>query len=149
VRNEVSSHGKRRGTAPAKCCSVRLFTSCFDSTVEYLDRLDITRATLAFQTRPPRANQTFASIYRGSLCLVRQSVVCPPDMPLMMEEDDQDQLMEDLFGDSGHDPIAATAPPAKGLAQRLDHLAASNCCQCVFHCFVSSLPLIYSPIFSC
>lgn len=51
-----------------------------------------------------------------------------------MEENDQDQLMEDLFGDaSDHVNVSITPspPPAKGLPQRLDQLAASNCCQCV------------------
>jgi hypothetical protein len=58
-------------------------------------------------------------------------------MPLIMEDDDQDQLMEDLFGESEHVPITITAaPPAKGLPQRLDRLAASNCCQCVCQTFL-------------
>jgi len=46
----------------------------------------------------------------------------------MMEE--EDQLMEDLFGGPEHVDIPA-APPVKGLAQKLDDLASSNCCQCV------------------
>ncbi|TID21520.1 mediator of rna polymerase ii transcription subunit 16 [Venturia nashicola] len=48
-----------------------------------------------------------------------------------MDGNDQDQLMEDLFGDgSDHVNVAITpSPPAKRLPQRLDHLAATNCCQ--------------------
>ena len=50
-------------------------------------------------------------------------------MPLIM--DDDDQYMEDLFGDSEpvHVPIAAAIPAVKGLAERLDELAGSGCCQ--------------------
>jgi hypothetical protein len=50
-------------------------------------------------------------------------------MSLLM--DDDDQYMEDLFGDSEqvHVPIAAAIPAVKGLAERLDELAGSGCCQ--------------------
>ncbi|QDS74407.1 hypothetical protein FKW77_005772 [Venturia effusa] len=48
-----------------------------------------------------------------------------------MDGTEQDQLMEDLFGDgSDHVNVAITpSPPAKGLPQRLDDLASTNCCQ--------------------
>lgn len=46
-------------------------------------------------------------------------------MPLIMDED---QYMEDLFGDA--EPVSVpVAPAAKGLPQRLDELYASGCCQ--------------------
>lgn len=50
-------------------------------------------------------------------------------MPLIM--DDEDQYMEDLFGDADqvHVPISAAAPVVKGLAERLDELAGSGSCQ--------------------
>lgn len=50
-------------------------------------------------------------------------------MPLIM--DDEDQYMEDLFGDAEqvHVPIAATAPPVKGLAELLNEQAGTGCCQ--------------------
>lgn len=50
-------------------------------------------------------------------------------MPLIM--DDEDQYMEELFGDAEqvHVPITATPPAVKGLAERLDELAGTGCCQ--------------------
>jgi hypothetical protein len=43
-------------------------------------------------------------------------------------EDDQ-QFMDDLFGDGSHVPIVPPVVMIKGLSQTLDHLAFSNCCQ--------------------
>jgi hypothetical protein len=43
-------------------------------------------------------------------------------------EDQEDQYMDDLFGESEEIPLA-TAPAIKGLPQRLDELALTNCCQ--------------------
>jgi hypothetical protein len=50
-------------------------------------------------------------------------------MPLIM--DDEDQYMEDLFGDAEevHVPISAPPPAIKGLAERLDELAGAGCSQ--------------------
>jgi hypothetical protein len=62
-------------------------------------------------------------------------------------DDDQDQLMEDLFGEAEHVSLTAAAtPPAKGLAHRLDQLAASSCCQCV--CQTFPCPSSFSPFLS-
>lgn len=47
-------------------------------------------------------------------------------MPLMMEDE---SYMEDLFGDSEPVHIPTMAPPIKGLAQRIDELHESGCCQ--------------------
>lgn len=51
--------------------------------------------------------------------------------------DVEDQYMDDLFGDADNvsHQIATAVPVAKGLAQRLDALASSNCCR-----------LIHSPV---
>ena len=51
-------------------------------------------------------------------------------MSLIMDDDD-DQYMEDLFGDSEqvHVPIATAIPAVKGLGERLDELAGTGCCQ--------------------
>lgn len=46
-------------------------------------------------------------------------------MPLMMEDD---QYM-DLFNEAEQIPIAVPTPPVKKLAQRLDELGESGCCQ--------------------
>lgn len=45
--------------------------------------------------------------------------------------DADDQYMDDLFGEADNvsHHIAAAAPVQKGLAVRLDGLAASNCCR--------------------
>ena len=55
--------------------------------------------------------------------------------------DEYDQDMEDLFGDSEpvHVQITAASPTVKGLAERLDELAGSGCCQYE----ISSLQLLY------
>jgi hypothetical protein len=50
-------------------------------------------------------------------------------MPLIM--DAGDQYMDDLFGDADGEqlPLAPPAAPVKGLPQRMDELAISNCTQ--------------------
>ena len=46
-------------------------------------------------------------------------------MPLIM---DDDQYMDDLFGD--HEPVQLSVPATvKGLPQRLDDLSRGGCCQ--------------------
>lgn len=66
------------------------------------------------------------------------------NMSLIMDDDD-DQYMEDLFGDSEqvHVPIAAAIPAVKGLGERLDELAGTGCCQYA----TSRIYLV--PCFSC
>lgn len=47
-------------------------------------------------------------------------------MPYIMEDD---QYMDDLFGDSEPVHIPPASPPLKGLTQRLDELQEGGCCQ--------------------
>jgi hypothetical protein len=49
-------------------------------------------------------------------------------MPLMMDNDQFMDDMDDLFGDSDQVPIT-TPPQIKDLPQRLDELSGTNCCQ--------------------
>jgi hypothetical protein len=42
---------------------------------------------------------------------------------------DDDQYMDDLFGDAGHVGIPPPVAIVKGLSQTLGHMACSNACQ--------------------
>jgi mediator of RNA polymerase II transcription subunit 16 len=49
-------------------------------------------------------------------------------MPLMMDEDDMDVDINDLFGDGAELSLPVRAPP-KELFQRIDELRGSGACQ--------------------
>lgn len=49
-------------------------------------------------------------------------------MPLIM---DDEPYMDDLFGDDEPVPMVPSAPPIKGLAQVVDEMQETNCCQYV------------------